>query len=278
MSQEWLVSPAWVADRLDDPTVQLVDVRDRWAYEGIGHLPEARHIPFERYRDASDDAPGMLPTPDAFGSLLGDRGIKPTETIVVYDDTHGVFAARFVVTALAYGHQDVKLLNGDFSTWKQEHRITDVEPTVEATTYQIDDLAADAPVVDRETVEAAIDSDNTPIDSDDTLIDSNTTLIDTRDTDEYEAGHLPGAVQLDWMELVDRETRGVKSAGEIEMLLAERGITTDRDHSIILYCNTARRLSHTFVVLRSLGFEDVAIYDGSLREWTGKTVEIADRE
>jgi len=37
---------------------------------------------------------------------------------------------------------------------------------------------------------------------------------------------------------------------------------------VVLYCNTARRISHTFVVLRWLGYPNVAFYEGSLTEWT----------
>jgi thiosulfate/3-mercaptopyruvate sulfurtransferase len=43
------------------------------------------------------------------------------------------------------------------------------------------------------------------------------------------------------------------------------GVTPDR--RILLYCNTARRISHTYLVLRHLGFDDVAFYEGSLTEW-----------
>jgi thiosulfate/3-mercaptopyruvate sulfurtransferase len=153
-----------------------------------------------------------------------------------------------------YGHDEVQLLNGDFSAWRREYEVNSAVPDVEPTDYESPGMVADAPIVDRESVEAAI-------------AEGDTTLIDTREQWEYEEGHLPGAVRLDWMELVDEETRGVKSSEEIESLLADRGIETDRSRPIILYCNTSRRLSHTFVVLRSLGFEQVAVYEGSMTEW-----------
>jgi thiosulfate/3-mercaptopyruvate sulfurtransferase len=44
---------------------------------------------------------------------------------------------------------------------------------------------------------------------------------------------------------------------------------------VILYCNTARRISHTYTVLRHLGYETVDFYEGSLTEWErdGRPVE-----
>jgi len=249
-----LVDPSWLADRSDDPTVSIVDVREPWEYDSIGHLPGAVSIPFDSYRDRDSDDPGTLPGADAFAELLGEAGISSDDTIVAYDDTHGVFAARFVLTALAYGHEDVRLLDGDFSAWQRAYKTTTLSPDPESTSYPIQELAADAPIVETDTVEAAIET-------------GDTTLIDTREAWEYEAGHLPGAIRLDWMELVDEATRGVKSADEIETILETRGIDIDRSRPIILYCNTSRRLSHTFVVLRSIGFEDVAVYEGSLTVW-----------
>ena len=254
MSVPVRVDASWLADRQDGESVVVVDVREPWEYESIGHLPEAVNIPFDSYRDADSADPGTLPGATAFGDLLGEAGIEPSDTVVAYDDTHGVFAARFVLTALAYGHEAVALLDGDFSAWRREYETTADAPTVTPTSYEIDGLADDAPIVGREAVENAIAG-------------GETTLIDTRNQDEYDEQHLPGAIRLDWMELVDKETRGVKDAAAIETLLADRGISTDRNQSIILYCNTSRRLSHTFVVLRSLDFADVAVYEGSMTEW-----------
>ena len=265
MSTDLLVDPAWVADRSEEPSVRLVDVREAWEYDAMGHLPGAISIPFARYRDDDSPDPGTLPGANAFADLLGEAGIGPEDTIVAYDDTHGVFAARFVLTALVYGHDDAHLLNGDFSAWRREYEITDAAPDTEPVEYEPLGIVADAPIVDREAVETAIEG-------------GETTLIDTREQWEYEEGHLPEAIRLDWMELVDEETRGVKSGSEIESLLADRGIDTDRERRIILYCNTSRRLSHTFVVLRSLGFENVAVYEGSMTEWTdaGGVVEAGE--
>ena len=255
MPETPLVDPAWLADHRDDPSVHVVDVREPWEYDSIGHLPGAVNIPFDSYRDADSSDPGTLPGADAFGRLLGEAGIGPDDTIVAYDDTHGVFAARLLVTALAYGHENVALLDGDFSSWQRAFETTTESPEIDPVTYAIDGLAATAPIVDRAAVEAAIG-------------DEMVTLLDTRDEVEYEDQHIPGAIRIDWREFVDDDSRGVRSAAESEALLAERGISTDRDQRIILYCNTSRRLSHTFVVLRALGFTDVVIYEGSMTDWT----------
>ncbi|WP_416838195.1 sulfurtransferase [Haloferax sp. DFSO52] len=248
-----VVSAAWLSERLDD--VRVVDVRDGWEFDGIGHIPNAASIPFDEFRSAEGDV-GMLPGRDVWADLLSTAGITADDDIVAYDDTHGVFAARFIVTALLYGHDPAKLhlLDGDFSAWNREYETTSAASDVPAASYEVTDPAV-SPLVDFETVEDALD-------------DSSAVIVDTRDPAEFAEGHLPGAVNLDWRELVDDETRGLKPHDELETILESAGITPDR--RIVLYCNTARRISHTYVVLAHLGYDDVQFYEGSLTEWEAR--------
>jgi thiosulfate/3-mercaptopyruvate sulfurtransferase len=256
-----LVTVDWVANRLEESDVVVVDVRDAWEYDGIGHVPGAVSVPFDSFRadePAAGEA-GMLPGADTFARLAGEAGIAPDDHVVAYDDTHGVFAARFLVTAELYGHDPSRLhlLDGDYSVWSRTQPTTrptadaDAERRTPSVTYPAS-FRADGPLVDREVVSAAID-------------DPETTLVDTRTPDEYATGHLPGAVQLDWRALVDTDARTVRPTAELRSILAERGINPNR--RVILYCNTARRISHTYVLLETLEYPDVGFYEGSLTEW-----------
>lgn len=252
MDDSVVVSPDWLASRLDDPQVRVVDVRDAWEFDGIGHLPGAVNVPFDSYRDESDVDRGTLPGAEAFADLLGEAGISPEDTIVAYDDTHGVFAARFVLTALEYGHDDVRLLDGDYSAWNQDYETTSETPDTEPVAYAADPLSQEeSPLVGYDAVADALERD--------------AIFVDTREQAEFEEARLPGAVLFDWREVIDDETRRLKPEAELEALLADHGITPDRE--IVLYCNTARRISHTYVVLRALGYETVHFYEGSLTEW-----------
>jgi thiosulfate/3-mercaptopyruvate sulfurtransferase len=49
-------------------------------------------------------------------------------------------------------------------------------------------------------------------------------IIDTRSEKEYAAGHIPGAVRLEWSELLDPKTSKFKTAAELTKLLKERDI------------------------------------------------------
>jgi len=245
-----VVDDEWIAERLD--ALRIVDVRDEWEYDDIGHLPGAVSVPFDSFRSATDGEAGMLPGAAAFETLAGEAGIARDDEIVAYDDTHGVFAARFLVTCELYGHPPEKLhlLNGDFSAWRLDHPTESDPPDVEPTAYDAA-FDADGPLIDLPAMETAVDSD--------------AVIVDTREEWEFEEGHIPGAIRLDWRELVDDDSRGLKPESELRTILEERGIV--RGRRIVLYCNTARRISHTYVVLRHLGHGDLAFYEGSLTEW-----------
>ncbi|WP_226011214.1 sulfurtransferase [Halomicrobium salinisoli] len=261
-----IVSAEWVLDR---PDVRIVDVRDAWEYDGIGHLPGAVNVPFDAYRadaheaEGGEGSAGMLPDEGEFEALLGEAGIGVDDHVVAYDDTHGVFAARLLVTLELFGHDPAKLhlLDGDFSAWQLEHETTGEVPEPAPTDYAVDP-PAETPLVDADAVSAAAES-------------GDAVIVDTREQWEYEEGHIPGAVRLDWQTLVDDETRGLRPEDDVREILTERGIVPEE--RIVLYCNTARRISHTYVVLRHLGFEDVAFYEGSLTEWErqGRPLETA---
>jgi thiosulfate/3-mercaptopyruvate sulfurtransferase len=248
---EVVVPAGWLADRLGD--VSVVDVRDAWEYDGIGHVPGAVNVPFDSFRSESAGEAGMLPGADHFASLMAAVGVGSGDRIAAYDDTHGVFAARLLVTAELYGHDPdrLHLLDGDFSAWKLEHGTNGDAPDPPTADYAAS-FPRGGPLVEREVVEAAVE-------------DPDTVLVDTREAWEFEEGHISGAVRLDWRDLVDDQTRGLLPEAELRGLLEEAGIVPDE--RILLYCNTARRISHTYTVLRHLEYPDLAFYEGSLTEW-----------
>jgi thiosulfate/3-mercaptopyruvate sulfurtransferase len=265
----WTVDAEWLAAHASDADVSVVDVRDAWEYDGIGHVPGAVNVPFDAFRSDGDADVGMLPGADAWAQVMRDAGVDRDDVLVAYDDTHGVFAARLLVTALMYGHRDVALLDGDYAAYNQRHEATTDAPTVETSEYEAT-VPDDRPLIDADTVQALLDAADASdaagaagAASDDA--GREVVFVDTRDDHEYDDGHLPGAVNLDWKALVDDETRGLLPEPELREVLEAHGITPEK--RVVLYCNTARRISHTYVVLRTLGYERVDFFEGSLTEW-----------
>ena len=79
-------------------------------------------------------------------------------------------------------------------------------------------------------------------------------------------GHIPGAVNFDWMLAVDRDRNfRFKAPDEITATLLELGVTPDKE--IITHCQTHHRSSHTYMDLKSLGYNKIKGYDGSWSDW-----------
>lgn len=78
-----------------------------------------------------------------------------------------------------------------------------------------------------------------------------TVVLDIRTPEEVAAGHLPGAVNIDFYE-ADFEDR---IAG------------LDRDASYVVYCRSGNRTSQARSVFEDLGFGDVIDVDGGIVAW-----------
>ncbi|TMO73445.1 thiosulfate sulfurtransferase, partial [Pseudoalteromonas sp. S3776] len=77
------------------------------------------------------------------------------------------------------------------------------------------------------------------------------------------AGHIPGAVNLEWTLAMDHE-RNLRIRSDIADILEQLGIT--RDKNVITHCQSHHRSGFTYLVGKSLGFS-IRAYDGSWSEW-----------
>ena len=104
--------------------------------------------------------------------------------------------------------------------------------------------------------------------------DPNTIIFDVRSAEEFEGtdvraakgGHIPGAVHLEWKEVLqDGEIPYFRSYEEIRDIYASLGITPDKN--VIPHCHTNVRGSHAYFALRLMGYDSVRPYEGSWAEF-----------
>ena len=74
-------------------------------------------------------------------------------------------------------------------------------------------------------------------------------FVDTRDAAQFAAGHIPGAVNIEWREVPAR--------------LDELA----RDGMVILYCNTGSLSAQATFAARLMGRDNVLVMQGGLTEW-----------
>jgi len=127
---ELLASTDWLAEQLGRPEVRILDVR--WRPDGSardiyasGHVPGAVHVDW-RQDLIADPVEGsnalLLAPPEQVTAVLSAAGVGDGTTIVLYDDTLSLYAARVWWSLLAYGFESVRLLDGGWIAWLAEGR------------------------------------------------------------------------------------------------------------------------------------------------------------
>ena len=110
---ELLAETGWLADRLDDPNIRVIDARPSEQY-ATGHVPGAVNL--SAFGGIPRAANRDMASPDEFASLASKLGISNEMTVVAYDipsQIVGTVAWAF----LYYGHVDVRILDGGFAKW-----------------------------------------------------------------------------------------------------------------------------------------------------------------
>src|SRR3954449_890728 len=133
-TSRWLVTTAWLAERLGAPSTVVVDgsfylpamKRDAAAEYLAGHIPGAVRFDIDAISDHSNPLPHMLPDHKQFASEVGALGIADSDTIVVYDGAGMFSAPRVWWTFRLFGAENVFILDGGFPKWKAEQRPIEV--------------------------------------------------------------------------------------------------------------------------------------------------------
>jgi thiosulfate/3-mercaptopyruvate sulfurtransferase len=270
-AKDVLVSTDWVEEHLNDDSIRIVEVDENPGLYAEAHIPGA--IGFDWHQDLQDQVKRDFLSPEAFGELLGRRGISNDHTIVLYGDRSNWFAAYTYWYLKYYGHDNVKLINGPREKWIAEGRPTTTEePAYPAASFTA--KPGDAGIrARRDEVRAAVGT--------------GTRLVDVRSPAEFtgeiispsgyeqegaqRAGHIPGAASIPWSSAV-QEDGTFKTASELKELYSSKNVLNG--DPIIAYCRIGERSAHTWFVLHELlGRDDVKNYDGSWTEW-GNLVDV----
>jgi thiosulfate/3-mercaptopyruvate sulfurtransferase len=259
------VSTEWLAEHLDEPGYRLIEVDVNPAAYESGHIPGA--VGWDWKRDLQDPTVRDLASREALARKLGESGVTPDTTILLYGDNNNWFAAYGYWVLKYYGHDKVKLVDGGRVKWEVEKRpyTTDL-PSVQPTSYHFpnqpkEDLRAYRDhVVDRLGRAGLVDVRSPAEFSGQLLAPENLPQEGAQ-----RGGHIPSAVNVPWATAV-KEDGTFKDAGELRTIYGGKGITGDRE--VIAYCRIGERSAHTWFVLRELlGYPDVRNYDGSWTEW-----------
>lgn len=245
--------------QLEAKNILLLDLSQPATYLE-NHIPGAYFLDYSWITKVQNPVMGLLPDITQLNRVLSAFGATQDCHIVAYDDEGGGRACRLLWTLDTLGHKNYSLLNGGIQTWMSKQLPTSQDilwPTPSNYTGTLNT----APIAEKQFIL-------------DTLNDSNTLILDCRSPMEYNGtkafaargGHIPGAVNMNWMELIDSDNHlQLKSTEAIEQILQSKGVSKDK--TIITHCQTHHRSSHSYIVLKSLGYKNIKGYPGSWSDW-----------
>lgn len=245
--------------QLANPDLLVVDLRPAEVYQA-GHIPGAINFSIA---DIVLDIPPVaaaLPSLEELETSLSRVGISDGTHVVAYDQYSFGPPCRLLWTLSVVGHKKWSLLEGGFEKWAR------------------DDFPIEQNAQRRAGGELSVHFDSSVF-ADKAYILSNLNnadcvVWDVRTEEEYSGadcralrcGHIPGAINLPWTFAINaHDGHTICDSALIARQLARLGITPDRE--IIVHCQSHTRSSHTFVLLKQLGFPRVRGYAGSWSEW-----------
>ncbi len=151
-------------------------------------------------------------------------GIGDDSLVIAYDNSQSLYAARLWWALNYYGHGDVKVLDGGWRRWISEGRQVSFDRPDPDTGVRFTPRSDESIMVKADELKTACSLEDTVV-------------CDVRSDGDYDgsasrgnqrAGHIPGAVHLEWFNVVDRDSHCLKSPQEIRRILNDNGITPDK--------------------------------------------------
>ena len=273
---EVLATTDWLAEQLGRPGLRVLDVRWRpdgsaAAVHAVGHIPGAVRIDWrtDLTEETIDGEAIMLANPERIAAVAERAGITDGTTVVIYDDSQSVFAARAWWSLRAYGLESVRILDGGYPTWLGEGRpISNAEV---------------APVPSGFTVRGPNRMCLTTADVRGLLGAPDVALLDARAPSEYKGfegntkrlGHIPGALNVPVGATSQPGSQRFRDGAQLRALLHAGNVS--RGPRMVCYDGSGIAAAKLAFVLTLLGHDDVAVYDGGWAEWGNRLDLPVDR-
>jgi thiosulfate/3-mercaptopyruvate sulfurtransferase len=260
MAQTKEINTQELIARFRDTNTACLDIRPVAAYNGWilqdesrgGHIEGAKSFPLE------------WTNKDEWKSLLKEKGVQPDQSIVVYGYESGR-AAEMAEKLIQAGYGNVVVYNNFTNEWAVDE------------TLPMDHLPKFKQLVYPAWVKGLINGEKPPHYDNDHYVICHASYGYRED---YEAGHIPGAVHLDTLSLESHETWNRRTPAELKQTLLSLGI--DHNTTVVMY----GRFSHPnnqdpypgknaghlgaircALILLYAGVKDVRILNGGLNAW-----------
>lgn len=269
-----LIGAAALQDRLGDPALVILDAswylpnsgRDAHAEFLEGHLPGAQRFDIDLASDRSSPLPHMLPSATDFETTARALGISAGDEVVVYDGSGvNLSAGRVWWMFRTFGHRRVRVLDGGLGLWKSEGRPLESGAARRRPGGDVRAALQPGQVRTLDEVRAILDSGSAQVV--DTRPAGRFRGVDPEPRQGLRGGHMPGALNLPYADLVDATGR-MLPPDALRARLQASGI--EPEGAVVATCGSGTSSCAVLLALEVLGAPAGALYDGSWTEWGGR--------
>jgi thiosulfate/3-mercaptopyruvate sulfurtransferase len=274
----YLVETQWLQDHLGDANLRVLDCTVfLQPVESGGVRPESgraqweqKHIPGAGFADLLGDLsdrttqlPIMMPPAEQFAEAMERYGVGDDSRVVLYDTAANMWAARLWWMLRAFGFDRAAILNGGWKKWTAENRPVSSGTGSTRARGRFTPRAQQGLIADWREVQAVLN-------------DPGVRLVNALTAEEHTGkltrvsrpGHIPGSVNVPAGTLVDPVSNAYLDSETLQRTFERTGMGgTSR---IITYCGGGIAACTDAFALTLIGADDVAVYDGSLVEWSSK--------
>ncbi|WP_419959911.1 sulfurtransferase [Psychrobacillus sp. BM2] len=254
--------------KLNNSNVVFLDTQFIFGKSEFGRVYyEQAHIPGAVYFHLDEDLSGSIlehggrhPIPDSheFTEKLALAGVNNDSEVIVYDNTGGSTAARLWWLLMYFGHTNCYVLEQPIQKWIEEgYEVTTVIPTPKKGTFS--HVINEALAVDMKNVLENVKNEHR------LLVDARTEEVyaGIKKTKYKKIGHIPGAVNIFWEQILDKDLR-VKKQKDLKQVFED--IPTTKE--IVVYCGAGVTACANILALHELGYPNVKLYVGSWGDWS----------
>lgn len=244
---------------LQEENVVVVDLSMPGIHKA-GHIPGAVWLSYPAILHQHDDTDCDVPPADKLSEAFSALGIKPEHHVVAYDSQGCPMAARLLWTLEEIGHLNFSMLNGGWAAWKAAGLAEELTLNQLPRSEYLVQCSGHCNILRDEILQK--------------MHDSNVVVLDTRTAEEFtnelvitdRGGSIPGAVHFDWMKAVqENDAMRMRPVTELQAQMTALGVTANK--AIIVYCQTHMRSSYVYIMLKTLGYNQVRGYAAGYSEW-----------
>ena len=230
------------------------------------HVPGADFLDLQgEFSDPATRLRFMMPSVAHLEAAFARHGIGEGARVVLYSIGSMMWSTRFWWMLKSLGFDGAAVLDGGFDKWKAEGRTTESGTAKGYPPAVFKAMPRAGMFVGKDDVKNAIGQSDTV-----TVNALGPQFHKGLEPSRYgRPGRVPGSVNVSAATLVDAQAKSFTTLADAEAKFKTQGIAKDK--RVVCYCGGGISATVDLFMLHQLGYDNLALYDGSMGEWAKDT-------